>query len=86
MTEWRHDEWCATLLDGAPESECDCVRKILMTLSTKLAVAGMRIISLDRAITAARTVDYGAFHNTRDYRDAVHKALDLDPEAEDNLE
>ena len=32
MTQWLHDEWCATFLDGAPEEECDCVHATLVRL------------------------------------------------------
>lgn len=35
MTDWRHDEWCCTLLDGAPEEECDCVRATLIRLENE---------------------------------------------------
>ena len=53
MTDWRHDEWCSTFLDGAPESDCDCVRKTLIQLEAELLLAKLRLSAANGMIRRA---------------------------------
>lgn len=58
MTDWRHDEWCATFLDGAPEEECDCVRATLIRLEAGITQLEEFIAAV---LTSCRAADVLAF-------------------------
>lgn len=60
MTQWRHDEWCATFLDGAPEESCDCVRKTLIGLEAEIERTSRALYDshLENGILQSRCEDH----------------------------